>query len=228
MHVRKVTYETARVDALREFYLDTFGLPVIEDAADRFAFAVGETVVEFTRATGDSDPFYHFTWDVPENRFDEAKAWLRDRTALLESPDGEDEVYFEQLDFHSVYYLDPAGNLGELAARHTLETASDRPFDAGSFVRVSEVGMPVGDVRGAVETLAADVGVTRHPELDGCSPVLTPVGDDEGMFPLLREWKEWFMTDRPGRVHPIAVELAGDGPANYQFEDYPYTLSWTG
>lgn len=226
MKIQRVSYETAPLEDLREFYLETLGLPVAADADDRFAVEVGETVVEFTRAAGGTDPFYHFTWDVPENQFQRAKAWLGERTELLESPEGDDEVYFEQLDFHSAYFFDPAGNLVEFAARHTLDTAREGPFTAADLVRVSEVGLPVEDVRGVVETLETDVGITLHPKLEGVSPVLAAVGDDEGMFPIMREWKEWFMTDKAARAHPVTVELGGDGPDRYEFEDAPYVLTW--
>lgn len=226
MHVQKVSYRTANFDAMEAFYTDTFGLPVVERATDRFAVEVGDTVVEFTRTDDDTDPFYHFTWDVPENRFDEAKAWLDERTELLESPSGDHEVYFEALDFHSVYFLDPAGNLGEFAARHSLDTASDRSFDATEFVRVSEVGVPVEDVVDAVETLEAETVISPHPAAEEINPEICPVGNDAGMFPMMKVGKEWFMTDKPAEVHPITVELRGDTADRYEFDDYPYTLVW--
>lgn len=226
MKIQEVSYQTADFESVREFYVERFGLPVVTETADRFVVEVGETAVEFTRAEDDADPFYHFTWDVPENRFEDAKAWLAERTDLLESPDGDDEVYFEALDFHSVYFFDPAGNLGEFAARHTLDTASDRSFDATELVRVSEVGMPVEDVVEDIETLESDTVIDRHPALGELNPDISPVGNDEGMFPIIRTGKEWFMTDKPAEVHPITVELGGDEDDRYEFGDYPYTLVW--
>lgn len=227
MEIQKVSYRTAAFESVREFYVERFGLPVVEETADRFVVEVGESAVEFVRTDeADADPFYHFTWDVPENRFEEAKTWLAERTDLLESPEGDDEVYFEALDFHSAYFFDPAGNLGEFAARHSLDTASDEPFDATELVRVSEVGMPVEDVVEDVETLESDTVVDRHPQLGEINPDVSPVGNDEGMFPVIRTGKEWFMTDEPAEVHPITVELAGDEDDRYEFDDYPYTLIW--
>lgn len=226
MDVQKVTYQTADFEAVESFYVDTLGLPVVDQHDDRFTVDVGDSAVEFTRADDDTHPFYHFTWDVPKNRFDEAKAWLRDRTKLLKSPSGDDEVYFETLDFHSVYFFDPAGNLGELAARHSLDTASDRAFDATELVHVSEVGLPVHDVVDAVETLESDTVLSRHPAADDINPEICPVGDDTGMFPIMKVGKKWFMTDKPAEVHPVTVELGGDTDDRYEFDDYPYTLVW--
>lgn len=224
MQIRNVRYETAAYETVREFYTELFGLPVVHEGPDRFAVAVGETTVEFVRTDGDDEPFYHFTWDIPENRFDDAKAWLRDRTDLLKTDDGETTVYFETLDFHSVYFRDPAGNLGEFAARHTRDTTVDGPFDASAFVRVSEVGMPVRDVTGVIETLESDTGIGPHPGIEAVNPVITPVGNDYGMFPLIREWKEWFMANESARIHPVTVELADQPFDRYTIPDHPYTL----
>ena len=43
----------------------------------------------------------------------------------------------------ALYFLDPAGNVVELIARHSLPNASDAPFGPDAFLEVSEVGMPV-------------------------------------------------------------------------------------
>jgi hypothetical protein len=65
---------------------------------------------------------YHCAITVPEDRFAEPKAWLRERVSLLER-DGLDEFALgAPWNSQSLYFAGPDGILLELIARHDLAT----------------------------------------------------------------------------------------------------------
>src|SRR5688572_23831954 len=72
---------------MKEFYHTTLGLSVAEDKADRLSIAAGGTTITFRPAPADAGkPFYHFAFNIPENKARAAHDWQTKRTALLPIP----------------------------------------------------------------------------------------------------------------------------------------------
>lgn len=137
-----IRLQSARLDELRRFYTKTLGIPLLGEDERRISLAFGKTTIHFDEAAQGDDPFYHFAFNIPENKFAEAKAWLRDRCPLLkDNRSGADELYFRDWDAHAVYFEDPGGNIAELIARHTLPNASEGAFTPSDLLYVSEIGL---------------------------------------------------------------------------------------
>lgn len=206
--------------ALGAFY-DDLGLTVVPSDAG-VVVSFGRTDVTFTPASGDEAPFYHFAITIPANRFDAAYEWLDDRVGVLaDVVSGETRFEFGAfLDATACYFRDPAGNIGELIARHSLdnEVPVDEAFGPQHLLAVSEIGLVVDDVPGTVETLVARTG---EPDLGGGDD-FRMVGDDHGTFIVVGEERPWFVGgDTPG-VFPTEVVATVD--AGYEFPDYPYEV----
>ena len=98
------------------------------------------------------DPYYHFAFNIPENKINEAIKWLEKKVELIEY--GESNlISFPNWNAHSVYFYDPAGNIVEFIARHNLPNSTDREFSSESILNISEVGMPVTSVKNYCNTL---------------------------------------------------------------------------
>ncbi len=69
-----------------------------------------------------------FAFNIPENQFREAKAWLASRVEIAR-PNGSDEIFYDDWNAHAVYFPDPGGNLVEFIARHNLPDRSEREFN---------------------------------------------------------------------------------------------------
>src|SRR2546423_211293 len=110
----------------REFYANVLGLPIHADTADTLALRAGGSRLVFAQAPEGWSGVYHFAFNVPEDRFKEAKEWAARRVALIRNSAGEDEFNFVSWNAHSLYFYDPAGNIVELIARHDLDQYSDR------------------------------------------------------------------------------------------------------
>ncbi|WP_197259213.1 hypothetical protein [Paenibacillus dendritiformis] len=122
--------------------------------------------------------------------------------------DGEDEVFFTSWNAHSVYFEDPSGNIVELIARHNLSNAISHPFGSADIHGVSEVGVVANEVIPFVRALN-EVGLPNwRPDNEG----LTPVGDEHGLFIVVKIGREWFFSNRKrARSYPVKVLVRGIG-----------------
>lgn len=207
MRILEVELPTSALAEQRAFYGDALGLDVIGEDEDRLTLGAGATRVTFVAVPEDPGS-QHFAFNVPENRIEDAARWLAERAPLVPGPNGARVLDFSGWNADAVYCLDPAGNVVELIARHSLPNASDEPFGPHSLLCVSEVGMPVDDVPAAVAHLEGELGI---PLWDGDRRGFTALGDDHGLFIVVPRGRTWFPSDRPAATQPIATTI--DSPS---------------
>ena len=87
----------------KAYYSDVLGLHVKASAIE-LKIQVGKTELVFTQADPHFDGAYHFAFDIPENQFNAAKAWIESRQSLLRDVEGKDEFASESWNSHSVYF----------------------------------------------------------------------------------------------------------------------------
>lgn len=221
MQIEELELYANDLAALRDFYGGRFGLPVAAAIDDRLEIVVGATRLVFLRAPAEWTGCYHFAINIPENQFAAAKSWLSERVALATDANGRDTFRSDDWDADILYYFDPAGNIGELIARHTLDCASDTSFGVTSLLAVSEIGLAALDVPDTVADLTARLGIATYGET---SDTFCPLGDERGLFIVVRAGRIWFpdtgivavplplvATMRDGRGQRQRVEALPDG-----------------
>lgn len=196
---------------LLPFYRDGLRFPVVSASKDELVLQAGATRLRFTRwkpsSAAASIPYYHFAFNIPENKLEEAKRWV-ESFAELGREAGNDISRSEAWNSDSVYFLDPGGNVLELIARHTMDNAIDRPFDPHQDVeRISEIGLPTQSVPYAVNELQK-LGMLSY---QGRNDSFNPVGDEEGMFIVVQPGRRWHFTSLTAECYPFAVEVEGIG-----------------
>ena len=81
----------------------------------------GETKLIFEEAQADQNPFYHFAFNIPSNKFEEAYEWAKDKVKLLWLKDYDSFIAdFKNWHAKSFYFKDPAGNILEMISRFDL------------------------------------------------------------------------------------------------------------
>ncbi len=221
MEITALRLLTARLDAQRAFYAGTLGLPLVAQTADSFTMRAGATRLTF--AASETDARYHLAFNIPRDTLAGAKAFLAARVPLL-TADGRDQFHSDDWDADMVYFADAAGNIAEYIARRTL--ADDAPGDATPpAVRgVSEIGFPVADVPATVAALTARLGVAPYGEPE---EQFAPVGDERGLFIVVRAGRHWFPTAIGAVVSPVAVTLRGPREDTYDVPGFPYHIDAT-
>lgn len=85
---RRVELRARDPEELGEYYGSVWGFDV-EESRGVWSVRAGSTELVFAPATDDTDPFYHFAFNIPEHRFVDAKQWLSQRGPLLTDSDWE-------------------------------------------------------------------------------------------------------------------------------------------
>lgn len=221
MQILELRLAAPDLAAQRDFYAETLGLPA-DLAGGVLTIQVGATRLIFTPAV-DIAPCYHFAFNVPENQFAAAKAWISARAPLLTDPEGVDEFDFAPWNAHAFYFADAAGNILEGIARHDLANASDRPFDADSLLSISEIGLPGPSVAALAETLQVATGV---PHYSGDRESFAALGDPRGLFIVVPFGHPWLPDLRvKAAAHPVTATVrAGKDKTGVSIPGLPYVI----
>lgn len=204
MLINKVYLASNSLDETKAFYMNQLGAKILEDIPHRFSIKVGESTLVFTETPSTKNPFYHFAFNIPSNQFQEAKSWVKARTTLLKE-DGNDEVYFENISAHSLYFTDPSGNIVELIARHS-SPISNVSFSMDSLLSIGEINLTVFDIKSIGQQLI-DINITIR-DNDALNPNgLTFMGSDGAFILLGKPGRRWIFSERHAEIHPLTIEI---------------------
>ncbi|NOS84366.1 MAG: hypothetical protein HOP31_04415 [Ignavibacteria bacterium] len=202
MKIRELQLFTGSINLLNGFYSEALGLEVSKIEYDKLKVKVGATDLIFVEETK-SNPYYHFAINIPENQINEAVEWLKPKVLLIES-NCSSLIDFPNWNAHSVYFYDPAGNIVELIARHDLDNSSTRPFSANSFLNISEIGLPVDNVKTFHYLIKEHFGEELW---SGNQETFAAIGDQNGLFIIVTTHRNWFPTDKPCNIFPLTVKI---------------------
>jgi len=221
MNITYLELPTKDLIAQRNFYSHVLELPVhLSD--ERVEVQAGETDLIFMQADPDFDGAYHFAFNIPENQFHAAKAWILERIPLLHDENGQDEFTSESWNSQSVYFKDVAGNVLEFIARHNLKNEVEAEFDGTRILNVSEIGLPSEDVMAFARDLCSTLGISVFNQEP--NETFTPVGDDRGLFILPIKNRIWIPNSGvPARLLPVKVYVDVDGSA-WEVRGVPYEI----
>lgn len=205
MNIDRLELQAHDLSIQHRFYAEVLDLPTVESHGT-LTVQAGSSQLIFKQSPDSGKQAYHFAFNIPQNRFEEAKAWISERVPLLKSSTGEDTFNFVNWNAHSCYFRDPSDNILELIARHTLTNNSDLPFDEHGILQISEIGIATGDVKSTVESLQ----ILDIPIYDGAnSDTFTAVGDEHGLLIVVKRGRIWFPdTGTPAESLPLGLVIS--------------------
>lgn len=207
MQLKRLILQTSALKELTDFYIALMELPV-RSGDDEIIIQIGSSELIWQQAKT-ADPFYHFAINIPGNKIDEAKKWLKQRVELIWIDQYKSDVAdFVNWHAKSVYFLDPAGNILELIARFDLDNNTSDLFSSKQFLSISEIGLvfPERELDNRAEKLLKQYDLSyfgKQPPL----PQFRAVGDDEGLFIIVPETRNWFPTSTPSEIFPMTVQF---------------------
>ena len=220
MEITTLRLQTAHLDAQRAFYTEVLGLPLIAQAPDAFTSRAGATHLTFASASGNVAP-YHFAFNIPRNKLNGAKQFLAAHVPLL-TEDGRDQFHSDDWNADMVYFRDPAGNIAECIARHTLANDAPGAFEPADILCVSEIGVPVNDVTDSIAALGTRLGLRPYGER---SAQFAPMGDERGLLIMVQIGRHWYPNQTAAGIAPIALTMRGPRADTYEVPDLPYRLT---
>lgn len=207
----KIDFLSLRVPRLSEtvsFYRNHLDLPILTVGQEYAVFRAGSTVLMLEQVEDPEEkPFYHFAFDIPQNRLPQAEAWMCERVDLLKH-EGKTRVKFKDWNATSIYFHDPNGNIVELIARHNLKNDSKESFSGSSILRVSEIGWPC--LMGFPDR---DFKLPIWKEMEG----FKAFGSETGLILVVDAGRPWLPTDRPAEAHPATLVLSDENGSREYF-----------
>jgi hypothetical protein len=218
---------------LKKFYTGAIGLQLLSEQSDRFSFRAGETTIQFIKANEkDATPFYHFAFNIPENKILKAREWQLKRTALSATPSQlvdenypKDIRHFRHWNAHSVFFWDPAGNLVEYIARHDLKNRADGEFSSRDLLCASEIAFIVQDTETIANEIKSSFNMNQY---RGGDENFRAVGDENGLLLVIKKgrvWESHTEISRTPQTSKTAVTIKADKKTKWIPKDYPFEIN---
>jgi len=171
-------------------------------------FNAGSTRLIFIEDKNLEKPFYHFAFNIPSNKIEEALVWMQQRVKILSVGDNfiADFVHWNA---KSIYFFDSAGNIVELIARFDLENAVEEKFNSSQILSVSEIGIVSDDVAAYRKKLFVEYNVNSFTKTEN-DDTFSAMGDDNGLFIAVITGRNWYPTNIPSKKFPFKVKFLND------------------
>ena len=218
MDILKLEILTNDMAGTEQFYHGTLGLDVLEKSDLIISFLAGETTLIF-KFVANLKPIYHFAFNIPGNKLNEAFDWVANRTDIMDVTPGNKIADFVNWSAKSFYFYDNNGNILEFIARFELDNESNVEFGSASILNVSEIGVCTDDVTAECDALIKKYGLpvfSKQPRLEN----FTAMGDHHGLLILSISNRHWYPTEKFAQKHYTSIEISDRGHRQY-FKFYP-------
>jgi hypothetical protein len=209
MLLKEIILQTNHLALVHAFYQEVLLLPVMQYNSKTVAIAAGQTKLVFQAGNSSVNPFYHFAFNIPSNKIEEALYWLRDKIELPWMEDYKGYIAeFTNWHARSVYFIDPAGNIVEFIARFDLNDDASEQFSASQIRNISEIGLVFSNAEfdKQVKKLLGNFHLAYFLKQQPM-PQFRAIGDDEGLFITVPEYRNWYPTDTPCGIFPLSVKF---------------------
>ncbi len=209
MNIEKLVLYTANIAETEKFYVAKLGMQLIDKTEDSLNLKAGTTVLQF-KHRANSNPFYHFAFNIPHNQVNSALQWCLQKELSMLPFENKNLVDFPNWNAESVYFLDNNGSILEIIARHDLENGSNEPFSAKQLLCVSEIGIVTDDVPSFCTRAIKQFGIPYY-EKQRPTPNFSVMGDAEGLFIVVPAKRKWFPTAIPSAKFPLLATIKQNG-----------------
>jgi catechol-2,3-dioxygenase len=206
MKIKELKIYTQNLLEQTDFYSNLIGLDLIKTSEIEAQFKVGKSILKIVK----SEKFnpYHFAINIPSNKENEALEWLKSRVKVLK--DGNNEIQdFDFWNAKAVYFYDRDKNIVEFIARKNMNNESKAVFSVNSLLEISEIGMPVNDIKTTFSTLKKIANIEIF---DGGFERFCAIGDEIGMFICInKKVKDWFPTGDKAHSSEFEIKINENG-----------------
>lgn len=191
MKIQQLYLLSENLNETENFYAGVLGLRIKVKTADSISFQIGHSTLTFLK-TDTEKPVYHFAFDIPNNRLQEAVSWIGSKTEITQF-ENEDIIDFPNWNAKSVYFFDNNGNVLEFIARFELSNESGTAFGSSGILSISEVAFVTENVPALADRLISENGFSyfekQVPRND-----FSVLGKDGCLIILVSSERNWFPT----------------------------------
>ncbi len=209
MDIRELEILTDDIGGTEKFYTQILELKLFRKNVNLISFEVGNSILTYIKSNH-LKPQYHFAFNIPDNKLDEAIRFISKKLEIIKISDHEIVADFVNWNAKAFYFYDNNGNILEYIARFDLNHQSNVPFDGSSIQSISEIGIVTDDVIKLTDDLLAHENLTifqKHKRQDH----FMVIGDDHGLLIIVSANRAWYPTQQRSEKHYLKAQLAVDG-----------------
>jgi hypothetical protein len=226
--IKQLSLRTAvPLNEMADFYRDVLDMKV-QLSQQQLIVEAGATKIQFTPAEAGTRPYYHFAFNIPENKILSARKWLGERTKLATTPVGARESGmpndirpFNHWNSHSLFFWDPAGNILELICRHDLKNSTSGEFRSDEIFYASEIGFVTEDVNKLAGNIRSTFQLNQY---GGGGSSFRAIGDETGLLIIFKRGGSP-VGAQPGQtwqINPIDVVVRSE--VKFESETDPHSI----
>ncbi|MEO8533803.1 MAG: VOC family protein [Flavobacterium sp.] len=216
MKLEHIQITTNNIETTKAFYKDILGLLILEKSNESVTVQAGNSILKFVE-NPQFDSIYHFAFNIPENKLDEAIEWCKNKVDLITIEDKNVIANFENWNANTVYFYDNNGNLLEFIARHDLNNRQTETFSSKSILNISEIGIVNENPLELGNELITGYGLNFFSK-NSNSELFSAIGDDEGLLIIVQPNRNWYPTQTPSESNTTEITLENKGKTiNLQF-----------
>jgi catechol-2,3-dioxygenase len=209
MNILELQLLSTGISQTKKFYHEILGMGILHADDSSIKVSAGLSALIFKKAIN-KNPFYHFAFTIPSNKFEEAHAWVSKRVQLLPVAPDSTIADFKNWNAKAFYFYDNNQNIVEFIARFDLDNNSDNPFDGSSVFSISEIGIVVDNAKTYSEKMLEEYDLNffskQPPQGD-----FVAIGDDHGLFIVVNDKRNWYPTNKPSGKYWTAIKFEQEG-----------------
>lgn len=209
MKLEHIQIQTNTISKTVSFYQDILELPIIEKNTNSVTIQAGKSTLKFIEDSNFKS-IYHFAFNIPENKLEEAIEWCKNKVDLIVIEDQNVITNFENWNAHAVYFYDNNGNLLEFITRHDLDNSQTSKFSSKSILNISEIGIVNENPLELGNQLIAKHNLNFFSKNTN-SEAFAAIGDDEGLLIMVKPNRNWYPTQTPSENNKTQVRLENKG-----------------
>jgi len=217
LQIKELTLCTDNISSVKDFYGNVLSLKINSEDDNYIEYQTGETVLIF-KEDKSINPHYHFAFNIPANKIEEAKEWMNGKAELLPIEDNNYIADFENWKAKSIYFNDTIGNIVEFIVRFDLQNDTAEKFDSSYILNISEMGIVTNDVTAVTDKLKNKYKVFDFVKSVN-SDSFSAMGDDKGLFIVAIENRNWYPTKVPSQKSPFEIKFVNDAEETFILTD---------
>ena len=209
MDILEIEILTDNLDETEKFYSKLLGLQTKNKDQNSISFLAGQSTLTFIKSHK-LNPKYHFAFNIPRNKLDEAIKWISAKLDLIKNADNGIVTNFESRNAKAIYFFDNNGNILEFIARFDLDNDSDKPFCISSIQSISEIGIVADAPIKLADKLVEENNLYFFAK-GSKSEKFVALGNDNGLFIIVETNRKWYPTEQQAEKHYTKIKITTDG-----------------
>lgn len=209
MKILEIEILTNNLKECENFYNGILGLKIKYKDSKNISFLAGQSILTFIKSA-ELNPKYHFAFNIPCNKLEEAIDWTSENLELLENPDGGIVAHFDNWNAKAIYFYDNNGNIVEFIARYNLHNESNNRFESSSILSISEIGIVTDFPLKKADELIKKYNLSYF-DKGFKTDMFTTLGDDNGLFIIVQTKRNWYPTNLKAEKFFTKIRLQENG-----------------